>query len=432
MPPAPARIPRRARGAGTRALTAPLHAPHAVPDGRSPKPNTPTPDCERDAHAGWVRGVGAIRGSRPRTRGAHVKRGAHVPAVYCVGSLLPSPETCGISVSRRRARSCGPTEGRGRLGGRLRPLPRPARGRLDAPPKGVDHTRGSPHHVAHIPAHPAPLSLGHQQELLDASVNEAEARSSRCWGREPATCRVWAPSVACDQHLTLWRAQRRTLTAAARSGLRARARRGRRSPVDGGRRASPARTAHAARRRPPPAACAPRPAASARRLALTLTSLLFRRSEAAPSAAACARRAGWRRSTGHEPARAAPHDHRPPGPRSRQPCARRRPGCSRRGSGTCRPRPALKGTHAPGTASGGRESTCRVAAFRALTHPSAPRARVTPNPYSPSTDPNQEPAARRAAPAACAERAEREERAMPRPARALHGGTWPPWATRGG
>ena len=56
-----------------------------------------------------------------------------------------------------------------------------------------------------------------------------------------------------------------------------------------------------------------------------------------------------------------------------------------------------------------------------------------PNPnFNPNPNPNQEPAARRAAPAACAERAEREERAMPRPARALHGGTWPPWATRGG
>ena len=51
----------------------PLHAPHGAAGGHSPKPSTPTPDCERDAHAGWVRGIGAIRGSRPRTRGAHVK-----------------------------------------------------------------------------------------------------------------------------------------------------------------------------------------------------------------------------------------------------------------------------------------------------------------------------------------------------------------------
>ena len=160
-------------------------------------------------------------------------------------------------MSRRRARSCRPTEGRGRLGGRLRPLPRPARGRLGAPPRGVDHTRASPHHVAHIPAHPAPLSLGHQQELLDASVNEAEARSSRCWDREPATCRVWAPSVACDQHLTLWRAQRRTLTAAAPGRPRARARRGRRQPRGRGQASEPHRappTRPVAASRPPPPA----------------------------------------------------------------------------------------------------------------------------------------------------------------------------------
>ena len=174
-------------------------------------PYTPTPDCERDVHAGRVRGIGAIRGSRPCTRGAHVKPGAHLPS-RCVGSFHSPLQKLAASpaVSRRRARSCRPTEGRGRLGGRLRPLPRPARGRLGAPPKGVDHVRASPHHVAHIPAHPAPLSLDHQQELLDASVREPEARSSRCWDHEPATCRVWDPSVACDQHLTLWRTQRRT------------------------------------------------------------------------------------------------------------------------------------------------------------------------------------------------------------------------------
>ena len=146
VPPSHARIPRRARGAGARALTAPLHAPHGAAGGRSPKPSTPTPDCERDAHAGWVRGVGAIRGSRPRTRGAHVKRGAHGPAVYCVGSFHSPLQKLAASpaVSRRRARSCRPTEGRGRLGGRLRPLPRPARGRLGAR-RGASATRARPH-----------------------------------------------------------------------------------------------------------------------------------------------------------------------------------------------------------------------------------------------------------------------------------------------
>ena len=204
-------------------------------------PCTPTPDCERDVHAGRVRGIGAIRGSRPCTRGAHVKPGAHLPS-RCVGSFHSPLQKLAASpaVSRRRARSCRPTEGRGRLGGRLRPLPRPARGRLGAPPKGVDHVRASPHHVAH----PAPLSLDHQQELLDASVREAEARSSRCWDHEPATCRVWDPSVACDQHLTLWRTQRRTFTPPHGGGPRARARRGAASSWAGGQASEP--------HRPPP------------------------------------------------------------------------------------------------------------------------------------------------------------------------------------
>ena len=97
-----------------------------------------------------------------------MKPGAHLPS-RCVGSFHSPLQKLAASpaVSRRRARSCRPTEGRGRLGGRLRPLPRPARGCLGAPPKGVDLVRASPHHAA-------PLSLGHQQELIDASVREAE------------------------------------------------------------------------------------------------------------------------------------------------------------------------------------------------------------------------------------------------------------------
>ena len=96
-------------------------------------PYTPTPDCERDVHAGRVRGIGAIRGSRPCTRGAHVKPGAHLPS-RCVGSFHSPLQKLAASpaVSRRRARSCRPTEGRGRLGGRQRRLPRPARGCLGA------------------------------------------------------------------------------------------------------------------------------------------------------------------------------------------------------------------------------------------------------------------------------------------------------------
>jgi len=117
---------------------------------------------------------------------------------------LPSPETCGISGRVAEARAelqahRGPRAAR-------RPSPAAPSARTWLPgcsPKGVDLVRASPHHAA-------PLSLGHQQELIDASVREAEARSSRCWDHEPATCRVWDPSVACDQHLTLWRTQRRT------------------------------------------------------------------------------------------------------------------------------------------------------------------------------------------------------------------------------
>ena len=118
----------------------------------------------------------------------------------------------------------------------------------------------APHHAAHIPAHPAPLSLGHQQELLDASVSEAEARSSPCWDHGPATCRDRLRPVCrvrAAPHAVAYPAPH--LHAAARGGLRARApaeapsARGR-----GGRRASPARTAHAPRR-PSPTALPPRP-----------------------------------------------------------------------------------------------------------------------------------------------------------------------------
>ena len=257
LPPAHARIPRWARGAGARALTAPLHAPHGATGGRSPKPNTPTPDCERDVHAGWMRGVGAIRGSRPRTRGAHVKPGAPGPARLCWLILLPSPETCGISGRVAEARA----ELQAHRGPRAARWPSPAApsARTWSPgcsPRGVDHTRAPPHHVAHIPAHPAHLSLGHQQELLDASVKTAEARSSRCWDREPATCRVWAPSVACDQHLTLWRTQRRTFAPPHRGGREHAPAEGAAAPWTGaGERAprAPPTRPVAASRPPPPA-----------------------------------------------------------------------------------------------------------------------------------------------------------------------------------
>ena len=173
-------------------------------------PYTPTPDCERDVHTGRVRGIGAIRGSRPCTRGAHVKPGAHLPS-RCVGSfhsplqkLAASPPVAGSRAELRAHR--GPRAAR-------RPSPAAPSARTWSPGCSAEGRRPRarvPHHAAYIPARPAPLSLDHQQELLDASVREAEARSSPCWDHEPATCRVWDPSVACDQHLTLWRTQRRT------------------------------------------------------------------------------------------------------------------------------------------------------------------------------------------------------------------------------
>ena len=84
---------------------------------------------------------------------------------------LPSPETCGISGRVAEARAelqahRGPRAAR-------RPSASAPSARTWLPgcsPKGVDLVRASPHHAAH----PAPLSLGHQQELIDASVREAE------------------------------------------------------------------------------------------------------------------------------------------------------------------------------------------------------------------------------------------------------------------
>ena len=123
--------------------------------------------------------------------------------------------------------------------------------------RGASTTRARPHTMwptsRRTQRH---LSLGHQQELLDASVKPAEARSSRCWDREPATCRVWAPSVACDQHLTLWRTQRRTFAPPHRGGREHAPAEGAAAPWTGaGERAprAPPTRPVAASRPPPPA-----------------------------------------------------------------------------------------------------------------------------------------------------------------------------------
>ena len=203
-------------------------------------------------------------------------------------------------------------------------------------------------------------------------MREAEARSSRCWDHEPATCRVWDPSVACDQHLTLWRTQRRTSHEPTEAPP---------APWTGGAGERAPRAAHT--RPSPPTALPPRPHVGTIFLPFSQAQLRVRVRVSLLL---------WRRAG---------------------PGGLRVHSASLRCAGA-RTRAALRG------------------------RPRRPRSplRLTPkypNPnFNPNPNPNQEPAARRSAPAACAERAEREERAMPRPARALHGGTWPPWATRGG
>ena len=192
-------------------------------------------------HTGRVRGIGAIRGSRPCTRGAHVKPGAHLPS-RCVGSFHSPLQKLAASPPVAEARAelqahRGPRAAR-------RPSASAPSARTWLPgcsPKGVDLVRASPHHAAH----PAPLSLGHQQELIDASVREAEGAQQPLLGpwagdapRLGPFCRVRpAPHAVAypAPHLT-------------------RAHRGAASPVDGGgRRASPSRRPHApvARRQPP-------------------------------------------------------------------------------------------------------------------------------------------------------------------------------------
>ena len=71
-PPTPMRIPRRARGAHARgARRDPLHALPTVCAGGGGTPKPLRPDHERDEHAARGRGDGTVRGSRPRTWGAH-------------------------------------------------------------------------------------------------------------------------------------------------------------------------------------------------------------------------------------------------------------------------------------------------------------------------------------------------------------------------
>ena len=73
-PPTPMRIPRSVRGAPAQALAAPpLRAPHGAPGGfatRAEAQPAHVPACERDVHAGLVRGSRTAYGCRPRSRGS--------------------------------------------------------------------------------------------------------------------------------------------------------------------------------------------------------------------------------------------------------------------------------------------------------------------------------------------------------------------------
>ena len=155
-------------------------------------------------HAGRVRDVCAVGGGRFRAQGAHVKRSAHgLVRSTPLPKLAASPAS---SSSRSRARSCRPTGATRRLGGRHRWLPRPAW----CSPKGVDRVRASPHHVAHIPAHPAPLrpwpparaprragarGRGAQQPLLGPWAGDVPRLGARL-SRATSTSRCGVPSAA--------------------------------------------------------------------------------------------------------------------------------------------------------------------------------------------------------------------------------------------
>ena len=202
-------------------------------------------------HAGRVQGVGVVGRSCPRARGAHVKAGAHISRVRSLPPLSrnlrhlrPRPRVAESRAELRADRGHGAAR---------RPSPSALSACTWPPgcsPKGVDRVRASPHHVAHIPAHPAPLrprpparaprrvgarGRGAQQPLLGPWAGDVPRLGPFCRVR-PAPHAVAYPAP----HLT-------------------RAHRGAASPVDGGgRRASPSRRPHAPVATNRPAASAPR------------------------------------------------------------------------------------------------------------------------------------------------------------------------------
>ena len=98
-------------------------SPRCVPGGVTPNPLRP--DHERDEHAARGRGDGTVRGSRPRTWGAHDGHG--LDAKSRVGLFYhPITITCGISgrlLVVDASALLRAHRGRGRLGDRRRPAP---------------------------------------------------------------------------------------------------------------------------------------------------------------------------------------------------------------------------------------------------------------------------------------------------------------------
>ena len=155
LPPAPTKTPRRATKSRPCEALHPLRAPHGAPGLTTPLQR---PSQERNAHAGRVHGVGAVDRSRPRTRGAHVK--ARADSCWLIFTPPVQKLAASPAASPRPGVERGAAGRPGGHGAARRPSPAAPSARTWSPgcsPKGVDHARASPHHVAHIPAHPAPL-----------------------------------------------------------------------------------------------------------------------------------------------------------------------------------------------------------------------------------------------------------------------------------
>ena len=204
-------------------------------------------------HAGRVQGVGVVGRSCPRARGAHVKArsATRVFALYPLSRnlrhLRPRPrvaESRGELRADRGARGGSATVTVGSLGMHMasRVLAEGRRPRARVP----------------IPCGPHPGAPS-AAEALATSARSSTRRCARprhaAAPAETVSRRRAAsgdPSVACDQHLTLRRTQRRTSRPPHGGGLRARARRGAASPGTGGQTSESHRTRTRPSRSPRP------------------------------------------------------------------------------------------------------------------------------------------------------------------------------------